>query len=350
MGITPSTAAEPERDRRRLALRVDDPHLARLDLPDQVGGVAQLEDVARHALDREVFVERADEGVRRLEQDAVVTDVGDRAPRRDGGEPRAAAPAQAVVDAVVVHVRGAPAAAGREALREHLDDVVEVPALEIAVGVGAAHQLVQRAVVPLFARDCRYDLLRQDVERMPGDDQPVQLALPRGPQQRRALDQLVARQREQPPLRHGGEMVARAPHPLQQRRDRAGRADLAHQVHRPDVDPELERRRGDERPELPLLEARLGIEPLLLREAAMMRRHVLRAHPLRQMHGHPLGEPPRVHEHERGAVLGDELRHAIVQLVPHLGRHHGLERRRGDLDREIQLARVTGIDDAGASG
>src|SRR2546422_5034801 len=57
--------------------------------------------------------------------------------------------------------------------------------------------------------------------------------------------------------------MSRPPHALQQRRDRARRADLAHQVHRADVDPELERRRRHERLELALLEPRLGVEPRL---------------------------------------------------------------------------------------
>src|SRR2546426_12359207 len=47
--------AHPERDRRRQPLRVLHTDLAGLDPRDPVGGVAELEDVARHALDREVL-------------------------------------------------------------------------------------------------------------------------------------------------------------------------------------------------------------------------------------------------------------------------------------------------------
>src|SRR2546425_13048926 len=47
------------------------------------------------------------------------------------------------------------------------------------------------------------------------------------------------------------------------------------------------------------------------------------------------------------AVLADELPQPLVDLVPPLGRHHRLERRRGDLDREIERARMPRIDDAG---
>ena len=52
--------AEPERDARRRALRVLDAHAARLDAQDAVAGVAELEDVAGQALDREVLVDGAD--------------------------------------------------------------------------------------------------------------------------------------------------------------------------------------------------------------------------------------------------------------------------------------------------
>src|SRR2546425_37675 len=99
--------------------------------------------------------------------------------------------------------------------------------------------------------------------------------------------------------------------------------------------------------ELALFERRLGVEPLLLREAAVVRRDLIRAVALGQMQREALGEAPGVHEYQRGAVLADELHQPLVDLVPHLGRHHRFERRRGDLDREIERARMPRIDDAG---
>src|SRR3989442_35704 len=91
-----------------------------------------MKDVARHALDGEVLVERADERLRGLEHHAVVADVGDRAARRDRREPRPAPRAQPPVHAVVVHVGAAPPAPRGEALRQHLHDGVEVPARQVA--------------------------------------------------------------------------------------------------------------------------------------------------------------------------------------------------------------------------
>src|SRR6266702_4217734 len=228
----------------------------------------------------------------------------------------------------------------REPVREHVHDVVKIRARDVAVRIRAAHELVQRGFVPLLAGHGRDDLLRQDVERVLRDDQPVESPLARGAHQGSAFDQLVPRQREQPPLGNRGQVVARPPDPLQQRRDRARGPDLADEVHGTDVDSQLERRRRHERLERPLLQPGLGVEPLFLREAAVVRGDLVGAQPLREVQREPLRQPPRVHEHERGPVLADELHQPLVELRPYLRRHHGLERRRGDLDREVERARV----------
>ena len=118
--------AEPERQRRRRALRVGDAHDARSDLHDLPRGVAELKDVAGRALDREVLVERADEGVLGIENDAVVGDLGNRAARRDGQAARAAPAAQSSVDFVAMHQRRAAAALRGESFRSHPHDRVEL--------------------------------------------------------------------------------------------------------------------------------------------------------------------------------------------------------------------------------
>ena len=121
--------------------------------------------------------------------------------------------------------------------------------------------------------------------------------------------------------------VARPADALQQRRDAVRRSDLADQIDVADVDAELERRRRDQRLQLAALQPRLGVEPLLLRQAAVMRRDRVLAEPLAQMPRHALGQPPRVDEHERRPVLADEGGEPVVVLLPDLVRHHGFERR-----------------------
>src|SRR6185312_7128126 len=55
----PRRLAQPERDARCRAVRILDAQAVALDALDPVAGVAQLEDVAGHALDREILVHRA---------------------------------------------------------------------------------------------------------------------------------------------------------------------------------------------------------------------------------------------------------------------------------------------------
>ena len=141
----------------------------------------------------------------------------------------------------------------------------------VAIGPGAAHQREELVLAPLARGDLGDDLLRQHVERLLGDRQPVELAAPDAVEQRRAFDQLVARERKQPALGRAVDRVAGAPDPLQEARDRARRAELADQIDVADVDAELERGGRDQRLQLAALQPLLGVEPLLLGEAAVMR-------------------------------------------------------------------------------
>src|SRR5690606_3754254 len=90
--------------------------------------------------------------------------------------------------------------------------------------------------------------------------------------QRRAFDELVARQRKEPPLRQPTEAVPRAADALQERRDRARGAELADEVDVTDVDAELERGRRDDGAKCSGFQPLLGAQPMLFREAAVMRR------------------------------------------------------------------------------
>ena len=99
--------AQPERNRGRLAMRIFDAHAARFDALNAIGRVAELENVAREAFDREILIDRADQLSRGLEHDVVVGRIGNRAARSQRGEPRAAPPAQHAVDRVAMDIRRA---------------------------------------------------------------------------------------------------------------------------------------------------------------------------------------------------------------------------------------------------
>ena len=139
--------------------------------------------------------------------------------------------------------------------------------------------------------------------------------------------------------------MPRAPDPLQEARDRAGRADLADQVDVADVDAELERGGRDQRLQLTPLEALLGLQAVLPGEAAVVRAHQAFVEALGQLAGDPLGQPARVDENERGGVRLDQLGEAVVDLPPDVARHHRFERRRRDLDGEVARAPVADVDD-----
>ena len=109
--------AQPERNCGWQAMRILDPDDTALDPQDAVRGVAELEDVAGHALDREILVHGADRLVLGLEDDAVVGGVRDRTARGQPGQARAPPSTQYTIDAVIVDQSPAPAATGAEALR-----------------------------------------------------------------------------------------------------------------------------------------------------------------------------------------------------------------------------------------
>jgi hypothetical protein len=158
------------------------------------GRVAELEDVALEALDGEVLVNGADECVLRLQDDAEVCIVRDRAAGGDRQHARAAAALDLSIDGVEVYQRATPSSTGREALRQHFNDFVELRPGKVPVGIGSANQLEHVVQVPVFPRSLGYDLLRQHIEGLVANDQPVELSASDRVEQGRTLDQLIAAQ------------------------------------------------------------------------------------------------------------------------------------------------------------
>ena len=132
---------------------------------------------------------------------------------------------------------------------------------------------------------------------------------------------------------------------LKQRRYPVGRADLADEIHVPDVDAEFEGRCCDECFEAPALQSLLGVEPFFFREAAVMGGDRFLAESIRQVPAEALRHSARVHEHQRRPVLQDQRREPVVVLLPDLVRHHRVERGPGDFDAEIQMTAVSFVDD-----
>ena len=85
---------------------------------------------------------------------------------------------------------------------------------------------------------------------------------------------------------------------LEERRDRAGRADLAHQLHRADVDAQARATPWPPTPAARRPAAALDPQATVLRQAAVVRRDHVVAEPLAQLVGQPLGQPAGVDEHD----------------------------------------------------
>ena len=100
-----------------------------------------------------------------------------------------------------------PAAPRSESLGQHLYNGVELRSLEMAIGIRAAHQREEPVHRPVLARGLGDDLLRQHVELLLAHDETIELAATDGMEQGGALDQVVAREREQAPFRNADDGV-----------------------------------------------------------------------------------------------------------------------------------------------
>ena len=153
----------------------------------------------------------------------------------------AAPSSQLAVYAVPVQVRAGSSAPGRHALGQHLQRLLVLRVGQVAKRPRPLEQRQHLRFVLLLGGAQGDDLLRGDVQRHLGDVLAVQLTGGGGSQQRGALDQLVASHGKQATARHrcGIGPVVGAPHPLQERTDRARRAHLTHQIDGADIDAQL---------------------------------------------------------------------------------------------------------------
>ena len=341
--------AEPEGNGRRRALGIDHTDRALDDAPNLPGRIPEQKDVASDALDGEVLVDGADEGVVGFGEDAVVAELGDGAAVLQGGEPGRPATAYDAVDAVKVDEGRGASAAVADAGGEHVDDLEVGLAGQRSEGRGAAEQVKQVIQGPVLAGGLGHDLLGEHVEGGDELDDAVEFAGADGAHEGGALDQFIAGGREEAALGAEAEGVARAPDALQEDRDAARRADLADQVDAADVDTEFERSRGHQRFELAVLELLFHVQATFAREAAVVAGDAFLAETVAQVVGDALGQGAGVYEHQRGVVLDDEIGEAVVDVVPLLAGGDGFEVGGGRLNREIQIPLVTEVNgDAGA--
>ena len=317
--------AEPERNIGRLALCVRHPHLALFDLEDSIGGIAQLKDVAGQALESEVFVQCPDKMSLRFQHHIVIELIRNHPAVGHGSESGAFPGSDALVNRVIVDVTAAPAAPGRKALCQHVQQFREFLPGHVPVGVGQRHLPVQLVLLPFPAGSLRNQVLGQHVQVACGYAEPVQFIAPRRIQQCRAFHQVVPAQREQAPLWSRTQVVAGAPDPLQEHGDGTGRAELADQVDIADIDPQFQGCGRDQGLEFTLFQSLFGIQAVFLCQTAVVRGDKFFTDPFRQGAGCTLGQAAGIDEDQRGPVPLDQVGQSPVQFLPHLPGHHGLQ-------------------------
>ena len=345
----PRRLGVPERDARRRAVGVLDAHDPGLDAPDPPRRRAEQEDVAREALDREVLVHLPDGHALRLGDHRVLRRVGDRPAPGERRDARAAPALHAPVHAVAVEERGGAARRRRDPVREHPHDRVEVLPRERAVRPGPPDEREEPVLVDRAARRLGHDLLREDVERRVADGDRLEPRAPEPAHERRALDELVAAQGEETPLRRAAR--GRAP------RGRCAAARVAIAPGEPSwTTTSTSPTSMPSSSEAVATTARSA--PVLSRSSAASRRSRERLpwcaatapSPSRSASACAARSASRrvPDEDERRAVLPHDRGDAVVGLGPELLRRDRRELVPGDLDRDVEPAAPPDLDDRAA--
>ncbi len=280
------------------------------------GRISEEENIAAQTFDGEVFVHGADHGAFRLGDDGVERVIRNRAAAGDGGEAAAAASAEAMIDLIAMQVGAVAPAARGDAIGKHRDDFVEIVALEIAIRKRAAHEREEIVFLPIFGGAGGHDLLRENVQRSFGNFDAVEFAVADGANQRGAFQKLIARGGEKAAFGNRAAPVAGAADALQRDGNRARRADLADQIDGADINSEFERRGGDERANFAGFEFGFDGEAADARKAAVMRGDRIFAEQRGEMMRHAFGEPARIHENQRRAMLLHETRRCAGKFRP----------------------------------
>jgi hypothetical protein len=233
---------------------------------------------------------------------------------------------------------------GEAALGVEFERALEGFARELGVRLRAADPLEESILLPRLFDARGDDLLRKDVDAVAWVVDDVEVAGVHGAQQSCGGDEFFARKRKEPPFGDEAHRMSRASHALQQRRDVCRYADLDHELDVADVDAELEGGGGDQGAQFAGLEAALGVEAMFFGEAAVVAGDLAFAEFDGKARCEALGELAGVDEDQRRAVLVDECLDALVDLVPGFVGADIAQRGVGELEAEVELAEVPGVD------
>ena len=232
-------------------------------------------------------------------------------------------------------------------LREHLDvripggQVVEhreeVLLREIVERVRSPREFERLVDAPALLEGHRHERLGEHVERIVRDLHPIDPVVVGGLRQGRAFHQVPRFEGDHAAGRGLAICMARPSDSLESLRDGLRRADLHDQVDVPNVDAELEGRRGDGGFELPLFELLFHVQAGDLRQGAMVRLQVLHA-PLLEPERDVFRPASRVREDEGRAMIVDQAAEEVVH--PSV---RDLHRDRGDVAHGTQDRQIEGF-------
>jgi hypothetical protein len=187
-----------------------------------------------------------------------------------------------LLDAVAEKVRAIASATGFDTFVKQGDEFVETRAGQVAVGISAAKDIVERVFFPRLGTAAGDHLLHENIDGLGRNFELIKLSGPHLADERSLLEQIVASGSEKSALGNGSAPVAGPANALHGHGNGACCADLADEVDVADVDTKFERGSSDEYFYLPIFQSLLGVEAEVAREAAVMRSDVLIAQALAQ--------------------------------------------------------------------
>ena len=166
---------------------------------------------------------------------------------------------------------------------------------------------------------------------------------------RGALDKLVARCREQTSFGNTGWIytVAGSADALQGNCNRPWRTNLAYEIDCADINAKLQRGRRDNRAKRAILELFFSFQPQPPRKTSVVREHRIFAQAFAKMMCHAFRKSSGVHKYQSRPVSENELRNTVVDFPPHFIARYRSKFVFRDLDRNIQIATVSAVNDAG---
>ncbi len=381
---TTRTLAVPERHLAGLTGRRRHDHPLERDVLDPPGRCAQQEGLPRSRLVHHLLVQLPHPRTVGQEHSEQAT-VGDRPGVGHRQSLRARPTPDPALDPIPYDAGPEPGELlGRVPARQQIQDRLEHVVGQLGERRRPPHQCGQLVDVPVVERAHGHDLLGQHVQRVPQIAGLLDGTLLHPLGDHRCFQQIGPMFGEEPSPTGFAHLMAGAPHSLETRGDRPRRLDLDDKVDRSHVDPELERRGGDQAAELATLQLVLDDETLLPAERAVVGSHQLA--PLGQRRPgaehvllagvdslgalevelvesrrQSLGQAPAVDEHDRGAMLEDQVQQPGMHGRPDRAarrpaadgpRHRFLDGLSeaahvldGNDDLEVQLLANAGVDD-----